>query len=202
MDWTAGHLRLLTEAHAWPETGRPRRAAVSSFGISGTNAHVVIEQAPPEPAAPEARPAKSTPDGLPWLLSGRTPQALRAQAAKLAAWLGTAPMAHDRDIARALAVERTAFEHRAAVLALDRDASLRALTALADGDLPATAVTGTAGPAGRGPAFLFSGQGRSGWGWGGSCGRRFRCSPRPLTRCWMLSVCRCGRWCGVAMRGG
>ncbi|WUM74055.1 SDR family NAD(P)-dependent oxidoreductase [Streptomyces sp. NBC_00328] len=159
VDWTAGNLRLLTEARDWPETGSPRRAAVSSFGISGTNAHVVVEQAPPTaPDTTQTDPDPAT-HGRPWLLSGRTPQALRAQAAELAAWLGTAPSAHDRDIARALAVERTTFEHRAAVLAPDRDGYLRALTALAEGDLPATAVRDAARATGRGPAFLFAGQG-------------------------------------------
>ncbi|WP_345260705.1 SDR family NAD(P)-dependent oxidoreductase [Streptomyces hundungensis] len=167
VDWTAGRLRLLTEAHAWPETGRPRRAAVSSFGISGTNAHVIVEQAPPAaPPAPEAHPEESDTDALPWLLSGRTPQALRAQAAKLAAWLGTEPKAHDRDIARVLAVERTAFEHRAAILASDRDGTLHALTTLAEGELPSSAITGTTGPTSRGPAFLFSGQGAQRLGMG------------------------------------
>ncbi|MER6548140.1 SDR family NAD(P)-dependent oxidoreductase [Streptomyces sp. NPDC001250] len=164
VDWSAGNLRLLTTAHDWPDSGRPRRAAVSSFGISGTNAHVIVEQAPPTASDTTPEPAAPGPDahmsgGWPWLLSGRTPQALRAQAAKLAAWLGTNPTAHDGDIARALAVERTAFEHRAAVVVRDREEGLHALTGLAEGDLPAAAVRDVARTSGPGPAFLFSGQG-------------------------------------------
>ncbi|MET7702255.1 SDR family NAD(P)-dependent oxidoreductase [Streptomyces sp. NPDC005485] len=163
VDWTQGNLQLLTDARDWPAGDAPRRAAVSSFGISGTNAHVIVEQAPPEPAeaTTPASPdtGESTTGALPWLLSGRTPQALRGQAAKLAAWLATHPDADAPDIAHTLAVERTAFEHRAAVLAEDREQALRALTALAEGDLPATAVRDRSRTSGRKLAFLFTGQG-------------------------------------------
>ncbi|MGW3176443.1 SDR family NAD(P)-dependent oxidoreductase [Streptomyces sp. NPDC001153] len=168
VDWTAGNLRLLAEARDWPAGDAPRRAAVSSFGISGTNAHVIVEQTE-EATEPSERPtdADAPSSGvLPWLLSGRTPQALRAQAAKLAAWLGTGPRAGAPEIARALAVERTAFEHRAAVLAEDHDQALRTLTALAEGDLPATAVTDRARTSGRKLAFLFTGQGAQRLGMG------------------------------------
>ncbi|OLR93556.1 type I polyketide synthase [Actinokineospora bangkokensis] len=145
VDWTSGQVRLLTEDTAWPETGRPRRAAVSSFGISGTNAHTVLEQAPeptPAPAAPQA-PA------LAWVLSGHTPEAVRAQAARLADV--AAPAA---DIAYSLAVSRSVQAHRAAVVGAD-EAELRAgLAAVVDGRAPISG-TGTPGEV----AFLFSGQG-------------------------------------------
>ncbi|MGW1800884.1 SDR family NAD(P)-dependent oxidoreductase [Streptomyces sp. NPDC001984] len=165
VDWSEGNLRLLAETQEWPATDGPRRAAVSSFGISGTNAHVIVEQAPEQPD--RSADAGAAPSGvLPWLLSGRTPQALRAQAAKLAAWLGTGPQADAPDIAQALAVERTAFEHRAAVLAEDHDQALRTLIALAEGDLPATAVSDRARTSGRKLAFLFTGQGAQRLGMG------------------------------------
>ncbi len=86
VDWSAGALELLTETTPWPETGRPRRAAVSSFGISGTNAHVVVEQAPAaEAAEPPAPPARA--GVVPWVVSGRTAAAVRAQAANLVSHL-------------------------------------------------------------------------------------------------------------------
>ncbi|WP_241844736.1 polyketide synthase, partial [Streptomyces silvensis] len=89
VDWSAGAVELLTEARPWPETGRPRRAGVSSFGVSGTNAHVVVEQAPAAGRTdrePEPEPAG---DGLvPWTLSAHTPEALRGQAARLLTFVG------------------------------------------------------------------------------------------------------------------
>ncbi|MET8704719.1 beta-ketoacyl synthase N-terminal-like domain-containing protein, partial [Kitasatospora sp. NPDC004723] len=93
VDWEAGAVSLLTEATPWPETDRPRRAGVSSFGISGTNAHIILEQAP-EPASVEALPA---PPVVPWVLSGKTEQAVRDQAARLAEHVTSHP---DQDITR------------------------------------------------------------------------------------------------------
>ncbi|WP_456302535.1 type I polyketide synthase, partial [Streptomyces rochei] len=113
VDWTAGDVRLLTETTAWPETGRPRRAAVSSFGISGTNAHTIIEQAPeadePVPVAePEAAPAV-----VPWPVSAKSPEALDAQLARITSVTGPTPL----DVGLTLATERSTFEHRAVLLA-------------------------------------------------------------------------------------
>nr|BFE69872.1 hypothetical protein GCM10020092_031730 [Actinoplanes digitatis] len=114
VDWSAGTVRLLTEQRSWPRGDEPRRFGVSSFGLSGTNAHAIIEEAP---AAAEPELATVTPDELPWLVSGRSPAALRAQAARLLDFLrgDGDPVA----IARALATTRSALEHRAAITAAD-----------------------------------------------------------------------------------
>ncbi|NBH09154.1 type I polyketide synthase, partial [Amycolatopsis sp. SID8362] len=151
VDWTEGDVALLTDAREWPSAGRPRRAGISSFGISGTNAHAILEQAP-EPAAAE-RPRRAEPEVVPWLLSAKTPEALREQAARLLAHVD-----EDRvDVAHSLVTTRSWFEHRAAVLAEDRDSAVRALTALAEGTPSPAVVEGTA-RTGR-TAFLFAGQG-------------------------------------------
>ncbi|MFF2078454.1 SDR family NAD(P)-dependent oxidoreductase [Kitasatospora sp. NPDC058162] len=153
VDWDSG-VSLLTEQRAWPELDRPRRAGISSFGISGTNAHLILEQAP-EPAATEAQPGTGLPM-LPWLLSARSATALRAQAGRLLGTLGEDP---DVDaVARALAGTRTVFAHRAVVTGTDADGLRTALTAVAAGEPTTAAVLGEAGAAGR-TAFLFTGQG-------------------------------------------
>ncbi|MGB3441617.1 MAG: SDR family NAD(P)-dependent oxidoreductase [Actinophytocola sp.] len=144
VDWSAGVVEVLREARDWPATGTPRRAGVSSFGISGTNAHVVIEEAP-EPATP-ATPVDVP--AVPWVLSAREPAALRAQAARVAS-LDAAPL----DVARSLVTTRSAMTHRAVVVG-DRTG----LTALAGGEpLPGTAQ-GVVGAPGR-TVFVFPGQG-------------------------------------------
>ncbi|WP_236005662.1 type I polyketide synthase, partial [Amycolatopsis pittospori] len=150
VDWSEGEVRLLTEARPWPEAGRPRRAAVSAFGISGTNAHVILEQVP-EPATPARTPAP--PALLPWVLSARTDDALRAQAGRL---LGTVGFADPLDIGYALATTRTAFERRA-VLTGDADALRTGLAALAGGRKVPEVVTGRAAEGKL--AVLFTGQG-------------------------------------------
>ncbi len=145
---------LLTAERPWPETGRPRRAGVSSFGISGTNAHVIVEQGDPVPV-PSAGDGPVT-----WLLSANDPEALRAQAGKLAASVGDESTL---DVGYALVTTRTLAEHRAGVVAADRAGAIRALTEYAAGR-PAGVVDGVAA-AGR-TAFLFTGQGaqRAGMG--------------------------------------
>ncbi|MFF8452758.1 SDR family NAD(P)-dependent oxidoreductase [Streptomyces leeuwenhoekii] len=152
VDWSAGVVRLLTERRLWPETGAPRRAAVSSFGISGTNAHLVLEQAP---ATEAAEPAARAPlPRVPLLLSGRTPGALAGQAGRL---LPTLESRDPHDVAWSLATTRTAFEHRAAVVAGDRDELLAGVRALTEGRRHPAVVRGAA-LAGR-TAFLYAGQG-------------------------------------------
>ncbi len=153
VDWAAGAIALLAQSTAWPETGQPRRAAVSSFGISGTNAHVILEQAPP--AVVDAEPAPSQP-AVPWVLSGRSDAAVRAQAARLAAHVTEHPELDAADVAYSLAGSRAVFEHRAVVVGTDRDELLAATNALADGD--PGALRGAADVDGR-TVFVFPGQG-------------------------------------------
>ncbi|WUB77201.1 type I polyketide synthase [Streptomyces sp. NBC_00576] len=152
-DWSAGTVRLLTEAQEWRSDG-PRRAAVSSFGISGTNAHVILEQAPDKDSS---APREET--TLPLLLSGRSPEAVREQAARLSAHLTAQPGIGAGDTAYTLATARTAFRHRAVVLGTDRDGLLSALEALAQ-DRPSADVVSGASPDHTGKAvFVFPGQG-------------------------------------------
>ena len=154
VDWTVGGVSLLTEPVAWPETGRVRRAGVSSFGISGTNAHVILEQAP-EPAQQLPAPAPEPTDAVvPWLLSGRGEAAVRAQAARLAGYAaddtGPAPAA----VARALSTARTAFDDRAVVLGTGREELLAGLAETAAGGGITGRVEGDGGV-----VFVFPGQG-------------------------------------------
>ncbi|WP_405633694.1 type I polyketide synthase [Streptomyces sp. NBC_00016] len=115
VDWSAGAVELLTESRQWPaEPFRPRRAAVSSFGISGTNAHVILEAV--EPAVRVERAV--VPDGVvPLVVSGRSPEAVRVQAARLAGFLGQEPGLSLTDVALSLAVARARFDHRVVVVA-------------------------------------------------------------------------------------
>ncbi|MGW7049902.1 SDR family NAD(P)-dependent oxidoreductase, partial [Streptomyces avermitilis] len=256
IDWSSGGVRLLTEPVPWQQNGRPRRAGVSAFGVSGTNAHVIVEQAPVEAhviveqapaeaphvvdatgpadatepqgevaapecvveatsdksaapecvveatsdksAAPEcvaeatsdksaepecvaeatsdksAEPEcvadvmsdKSAPLPIPWLLSAKSERALRGQARRLRQFAATDSDARPADVAHALAAQRSVFDHRAVVVAEDRDGFLQALDALAEGRLADGLIEGSVGPRGghlgrrRGKtAMLFAGQG-------------------------------------------
>ncbi|MFI0411702.1 SDR family NAD(P)-dependent oxidoreductase [Actinomadura sp. 3N508] len=159
VDWDTGHIALLDQARPWPETGRPRRAAVSSFGISGTNAHLILEAAPEtsveDAAGPEAGPVVAVP------LSAKTPQALRDAAGRLKDHLAEHPDLGPADLADPLN-KRALFEHRAVVVTGrdDRDEIAAALQALADDQPHPSLITGTpqAG-SGGGVVFMFSGQG-------------------------------------------
>ncbi|GAA3031532.1 hypothetical protein GCM10020000_05620 [Streptomyces olivoverticillatus] len=170
VDWTAGTARLLTEQQTWPDAGRARRAAVSAFGASGTNAHVILEQAP----QPEEDTTGTTRPGatMPVLVSGRTPAALRAQARRLLAHAEANPGTGLTDLAHALATTRSAFEHRAAVVAGDRERLLAGLTALAEGAPAPHTVDGETLRTGK-TAFLFSGQGSQRLGMGRGLYERF-----------------------------
>ncbi|MFF4402329.1 type I polyketide synthase [Streptomyces sp. NPDC001480] len=161
VDWSAGEVRLLTSSVEWSDPGRPRRAGVSAFGVSGTNAHVIVEQAPPVDPAPRT---EGGPRVVPWLLSARTPEALRGQARALLAHLETRRSGDDHAVAHALAA-RSLFEHRAVVVGGDHDALTRGLKALAHGKPDPFTVTGSAGGEGK-VAFLFSGQGAQRLGMG------------------------------------
>ncbi|MCB5170371.1 SDR family NAD(P)-dependent oxidoreductase [Streptomyces bambusae] len=161
VDWTAGDVELLTEAQPWPDGGRVRRAGVSAFGMSGTNAHVVLEQAPEPVPAPE--PADSPepaaePPLVPYLLSARSADALRAQAARLRAHLRDNPGLSPADVGHSLAVTRSALDHRAVVLAAGAEEAQRGLEALATGEAAAHVVGGVASERGR-TVFVFPGQG-------------------------------------------
>ncbi|SEP53569.1 Erythronolide synthase docking [Amycolatopsis saalfeldensis] len=158
VDWSAASVAVLTEATAWPDNGRPRRAAVSSFGISGTNAHIVLEQAPPPADTEHAPPTPAKPAVLPWPISAVSPGALRAQARRLREHLLDHPDHLPADVAHSLATGRAALGHRAVVIAEDRQEALDGLEALAGGGSSPSVVSGTTATGGR-TAFLFTGQG-------------------------------------------
>ncbi|WP_406194806.1 AMP-binding protein [Kitasatospora sp. NBC_01560] len=156
VDWSAGTVRLLTEPEPWPrEPGRTRRAGVSSFGISGTNAHLILEEAPPEAAGADTPPAGPA---VPWMLSARSGPALRARARQLAEHVTAHPEQSARDIAYALATTRALHgDHRALLVGADPERLRSAAATLGDGGSSAGLVPGRR-PYG-GLAFAFAGQG-------------------------------------------
>ncbi|MER5642624.1 type I polyketide synthase [Kitasatospora sp. NPDC002227] len=162
VDWTAGAVELLTERREWPAHEGPRRAAVSAFGISGTNAHVILEQ-PVAAPAPE-RAAGVTLPVVPWVLAGRGAAALAAQAGRLAAALGDGAGSSPADVGFSLARGRSRFEHRAVVIAADQDGFRSGLGALAAGGEAPGVVRGVT--SGGRVAVMMSGQGsqRAGMG--------------------------------------
>ncbi|MFJ5222665.1 SDR family NAD(P)-dependent oxidoreductase [Streptomyces sp. NPDC088400] len=163
VDWSAGAVRLLRESRAWSKGERPRRAGVSSFGISGTNAHVIIEEAPSAPAVAKESPSAELPS-VPWVLSARSAQALRSQAGRLAEFAGEQGQGHSgADVGLSLATTRALLDHRAVVLGGDF-AGLRAgVAALAGGDT--SAVVAGSVTEGR-TAWMFTGQGSQRLGMG------------------------------------
>ncbi|GAA2477717.1 hypothetical protein GCM10010276_12520 [Streptomyces longisporus] len=171
VDWSAGDVKLLTESVAWPAGERPRRAGVSSFGMSGTNAHVIVEEAPAEDAesvehAPDVVAPVVSGAGA-WLVSGRTAGGLVGQAGRLREWVGERPGLEPAEVGWSLATSRTAFEHRAAVVGGDTGGLLAGLGCLADGVPGADVVSGVARSCGR-AVFVFPGQGSQWLGMG--CG--------------------------------
>ncbi|GAA1298630.1 hypothetical protein GCM10009634_55330 [Saccharothrix xinjiangensis] len=153
VDWSEGAVELLTEARPWPARETPRRIGVSSFGVSGTNAHTIIEEPPaaePAPAEPVAVPT----DVVAWPVSARGADALRDQAARIAE---RAASLEPVDVGLSLGVTRAALEHRAVVVGSSRDELLAGLRAVASGTAAPGVVTGVAG--GGLTAFLFTGQG-------------------------------------------
>ncbi|WP_432040618.1 type I polyketide synthase, partial [Streptomyces cucumeris] len=162
VDWSAGAVELLTEAAPWPEGEEPRRFGVSSFGISGTNAHAIVEEPPaPQADTDEDTPATQAPTALPavpWVLSAKSVTALRAQAARLLEHAEAHPEATDTDIALSLATTRTAFDHRAVVLAPDRTSAIQELQSYVAGRTTPALIEGTV-RRGTGVAFVFPGQG-------------------------------------------
>ncbi|MEW2031910.1 type I polyketide synthase [Streptomyces roseifaciens] len=194
VDWDSGAVELLTEHRAWPETGRPRRSAVSSFGISGTNAHVVLEEAPteasapaPDGADPDAAAPSGTPDGtpanaprltaVPWILSARTPEALAGQSRRLREWVAARPGADPADIGCALATTRSRWEHRAVVVGEDTEELLAGLARIAAGPRDEASrdesIRGDGSRTAGKLAFLFTGQGSQRPGMGRELYRAF-----------------------------
>ncbi|WP_055567665.1 type I polyketide synthase [Streptomyces atriruber] len=166
VDWSSGAVELATRNAAWPESDRARRAAVSSFGVSGTNAHVIVEAAPVAETAPaaegESGPALLHSGGsvVPWLVSGRSAEGLRGQAARLREFAADSD-ASDAEVGWSLAMRRAALEHRAVVVAGDREELLAGLDAIASGEPTGDVVSGTArsGASDEGVVFVFPGQG-------------------------------------------
>ncbi|QMU69834.1 type I polyketide synthase [Streptacidiphilus sp. P02-A3a] len=163
VDWEAGAVELVTEPTAWPETGRPRRAGISSFGFSGTNAHVIIEQAPEQPV-PERETVRQPPV-VPWVISARSGAGLVAQAQRLLEYAGSRPELEPADVGWSLTSSRTALSQRAVVVGADREELLAGLERLASGEQSPSAVTGATGALGK-LGFVFTGQGaqRAGMG--------------------------------------
>src|SRR5579875_841168 len=165
VDWSAGRVALLTEPRPWPAEGKVRRAGVSSFGISGTNAHVIIEAAPPTEApapAPSEPPAK--PPVVPWVVSAKTASGLSKQAARMAEHLTAHSELDAVDVGWSLA-GRSVFEHRAVVLGPDREQLLSGLGELAQDNPGAAVIHGNVRPGGK-TVFVFPGQGSQWLGMG------------------------------------
>ena len=163
VDWSSGAVELLNQPRDWSAGDAPRRAGISAFGASGTNAHAIIEQAPSETTAEpvEATAAESVVGGgvVPWVLSGRTENALRAQAEQLLSHVGSRPELSPTDLGFSLATARATFEHRAVVLGGDRANLLDELKTLAQGGSSAGVVRGGGTASDVRPVFVFPGQG-------------------------------------------
>ncbi|MFI6457765.1 SDR family NAD(P)-dependent oxidoreductase, partial [Streptosporangium amethystogenes] len=157
VDWASGAVELLTETRDWPDMGRPRRAGVSSFGISGTNAHMILEQGP-QVVEPEAGDTGSASGVVPWVVSAKTSEALRAQAGRLAAFMDTRGELGLVDVGSSLVSSRSVFEHRAVVVGRDREGLLAGVGALSTGESVPGVVRGVADVDGR-MVWVFPGQG-------------------------------------------
>ncbi|ORJ57852.1 type I polyketide synthase [Mycobacterium simiae] len=166
VDWSAGAVSLLTNHQPWPPRDRPRRAGVSSFGISGTNAHVILEQAPAVPSSSKTLDSTANNDSrpVPWVLSARSPEALAGQAQRLLTRLQAEPGLDVDDVGFSLVSTRSTFEHRAVVVG-NRDQLAAGLAGLAAGEPGPNVVTGRARSVGK-TVFVFPGQGSQWLGMG------------------------------------
>ncbi|WP_227979259.1 type I polyketide synthase [Nocardia spumae] len=177
VDWSSGAVRVLSEPEPWPAGSRVRRAGVSSFGISGTNAHVIIEEAPAAPQRPAAAPetiadvARGGTSLVPLVVSARSEAGLRAQAQRLRTWLADRPSADPGAVARSLLDSRALLDRRGVVVGGDHSALLAGLSALASGS-PAAGVTDGVAASGT-TAFLFTGGGAQRVGMGSDLYRAF-----------------------------
>ncbi|RAU91271.1 polyketide synthase [Mycobacterium colombiense] len=172
VDWSAGAVSLLTDPRPWPDHGGIRRAGVSSFGISGTNAHVIVEQAPAT-LDEETEPVPQTPDSVvPWVLSARSPEALTGQAQRLLDRLNLDGGPRAMDVGWSLATTRAAFEHRAVLIGADRAALTAGLAGLASGRPDPAVLLGRTRSVGK-RVFVFPGQGSQWLGMGAELYERF-----------------------------
>ncbi|MEV5576842.1 beta-ketoacyl synthase N-terminal-like domain-containing protein [Spirillospora sp. NPDC052269] len=156
VDWSAGTVVPLTEAAPWPATGEPKRAGVSSFSLSGTNVHAILEEAPQ--GSPTGGDPAATPTAVPWTVSAKSPEALRAQARRLLAHLDAGTDSSDADLGFSLAAGRATLRHRAVVVGADRQELVTGLKALSEGGIAPNLFQGEAprtGPAG--PVFVLPG---------------------------------------------
>ncbi|MFJ9950942.1 SDR family NAD(P)-dependent oxidoreductase [Kitasatospora sp. NPDC091207] len=170
VDWSVGAVELLTEARAWPETGRPRRVGVSSFGLSGTNAHLILEQVPEDAEVEQA--VVTAPDALvPLVLSAKSTGSLAGQAGRLAPFVETSGIGAP-DVAAALLSQRALLSERAVVLAGSSEEALAGLGALARGEADAALVTGTVSDTAR-TVLVFPGQGSQRVGMGRELAERY-----------------------------
>ncbi|MYZ18456.1 type I polyketide synthase, partial [Streptomyces sp. SID337] len=159
VQWDQGGVRLLSEPVEW-RSERTRRAGVSAFGISGTNAHLILEEAPSQEEAAAAEVAEAPPGSVvPWVVSARTADALREQARRLAEFAAHGTEARSTEIGWSLATSRAVLEHRAVVIGQDSAQAISSLGALAAGEATADVVSGIAGDMGPGPVLVFPGQG-------------------------------------------
>ncbi|SCG58234.1 type I polyketide synthase [Micromonospora halophytica] len=164
IDWSAGAVELVTEARPWPQVDRPRRAAVSSFGMSGTNAHLIIEQPDESDDAtgssePVVGPGLIASDVVAWPVSARSTASLATQAARLAAHLREQAEVDPAAVGWSLATTRATLDQRAVVIGSTADELLSGLDAVAAGLPAANVVSGTVSGHGAGPVFVFPGQG-------------------------------------------
>ncbi|MQY07652.1 type I polyketide synthase [Actinomadura macrotermitis] len=182
VDWSGGQVRVLCENREWPGTGRVRRAGVSAYGISGTNAHLILEQPPSDERPDGSGPPPGTGQALPWVISARSPSALRAQAGRLLRHVRANPETRAADVGWTLVTSRARLEHRGIVVGRDRGELVDGLQALAAGADAPNLVRGT-GASGARSVFVFPGQGSQ---WAGMAAELLEQSPdfaRRISEC-------------------
>ncbi|WP_406674798.1 SDR family NAD(P)-dependent oxidoreductase [Nonomuraea sp. N2-4H] len=198
VDWSAGNVELLTEPRPWTRAGHPRRAAVSAFGVSGTNAHVILEEAPEETTEPS--PAEGSP-ALPIVVSAKSEAALRAQAERLAGFLTGDGADADLPGVTWTLTRRAALAHRAALVAHDKDGLIAALRGLAAGETPPGVTVGEARSGRLG--LVFSGQGAQRPGMGRGLYERFGVFARAFDEaCELLQAELAGTDVAAELAGG
>ena len=198
VDWSAGAAELVSATRPWPTGTAPRRAAVSSFGISGTNAHVVVEQVPDDDALPDdsADPG----DVVAFMVSARSAEALRAQAARLRSYLSTRPSTASRDVATTLNA-RTVFEHRAVVVGRCTEELVKRLDAVVEGDPGAAGAVWGRGPGAGRTVLVFPGHGSQWVGMGAELLDTEPVFAEEIARCGEALREHVGWWLPDVMRG-